>query len=123
MISRMELSNVMSLRKTESNAFASNGPVKAAVCQAREQVSETVHYDGIAFPSRAKTQCHLPVSINHQKYCKALNSALATDVAFEPKFAIALKITGQDAKKAVQINDCIKPLTTAEKSYHHSFTQ
>jgi hypothetical protein len=53
------------------------------------------------------------IVMKYQKYCKALNSAFAADVAPEPKLAIALNIIGHNAKKSVQINDWSKPLTSS----------
>jgi hypothetical protein len=125
MTSRKELSNVMLLRKTARKAFASSGPVKAAVLSRKWTICEvdTLLHGYFSSLTSQDSMYFLPVSINHQKYCKALNSAFATEVAFDPKFASVLKSTGQDAKKAVQIKDCIIPLATAEKSVHHSFTQ
>ena len=91
---RKDVSIVPSLRKTDRNMFAINVPEKAAT------------------------------NMNHQKYCNALNSAFATDVAFDPKLAMDLNITGQEAKNAVQINACIQllrtPASPSTRAFAHS---
>lgn len=60
------------------------------------------------------------IVMKYQKYCNALNSAFAADVAPEPKLAIALNIIGHNAKKSVQIKDCKSPLMSSAPLFQFS---